>query len=73
MLDISDGIHDMGHVRWQLALCLLLAWTVVFLCLIKGVQSSGKVYEIPRHHIHTNVQELILGEDSVPQDDIFTL
>ena len=49
MLDISDGIHDMGHVRWQLALCLLLAWTVVFLCLIKGVQSSGKVVYMNIH------------------------
>jgi hypothetical protein len=26
-----------------MALCLLLAWIIVFLCLCKGVQSSGKV------------------------------
>ncbi|XP_038055437.1 sodium- and chloride-dependent glycine transporter 1-like [Patiria miniata] len=39
----SDGLEHMGPVRWQLALCLLLAWTVVFLCIIKGVKSSGKV------------------------------
>ena len=29
--------------RWQLVLCLAAAWTIVCLCLIKGVQSSGKV------------------------------
>ncbi|XP_013399591.1 sodium- and chloride-dependent glycine transporter 1 [Lingula anatina] len=43
VLDITEGFHDMGGVRWQLALCLLLAWTIVGLCLIKGIKSSGKV------------------------------
>lgn len=32
-----------GGLRWQLVLCLLGAWIIVCLCLIKGVQSSGKV------------------------------
>ncbi|XP_072030979.1 sodium- and chloride-dependent glycine transporter 1-like [Amphiura filiformis] len=39
----SEGLHDMGTIRWQLLLCLLLAWIVVFLCLIKGIKSVGKV------------------------------
>ncbi|CAH1787244.1 unnamed protein product [Owenia fusiformis] len=43
VLAISKGMDDMGPIRWQLALCLLLAWLIVFLCLSKGVQSSGKV------------------------------
>ncbi|ELU05176.1 hypothetical protein CAPTEDRAFT_140539 [Capitella teleta] len=43
VLSISKGIEHMGEVRWQLALCLLGAWIIVFLCLSKGVQSSGKV------------------------------
>lgn len=43
MLGQSSGIQETGHVRWSLALCLLLAWIVVFLCLSRGVQSSGKV------------------------------
>lgn len=33
----------MGAVRWDLALCLAICWVIVFLCLIKGVKSSGKV------------------------------
>jgi hypothetical protein len=33
----------MGNVRWHLALCLLLAWAVVFVCIIKGIKSAGKV------------------------------
>ena len=40
---MSDGIEDMGAVVWQLALCLLMAWTTVFFVLIKGISSLGKV------------------------------
>ena len=43
VLDISDGLHEMGGVRWQLAGCLLLAWILVGGCLIKGIKSQGKV------------------------------
>ncbi|XP_035217234.1 sodium-dependent proline transporter-like isoform X2 [Stegodyphus dumicola] len=43
VLGESSGIEETGGVRWTLALCLVLAWIIVFLCLSKGVQSSGKV------------------------------
>jgi len=43
MLDISGGFHEMGAVRWQLALCLLLCWAIVFFSLAKGITVSGKV------------------------------
>ncbi|XP_064645225.1 sodium- and chloride-dependent glycine transporter 2-like [Lineus longissimus] len=43
VLGQSDGLENMGQIRWQLALCLLLAWVVIFLCLVKGIKSSGKV------------------------------
>jgi solute carrier family 6 amino acid transporter-like protein 5/7/9/14 len=43
VLDISEGFHDLGGVRWQLALCLGLAWILVGLCLVKGIKSQGKV------------------------------
>lgn len=43
VLDMSGGIEDIGAPRWQLALCLLLAWTLTFLSLSKGVKSTGKV------------------------------
>lgn len=38
--DISDGI---GYPDWQLCLWLLLAWIVIYLVIVKGVKSSGKV------------------------------
>ena len=43
VLDISTGIHDLGPINWELALCLLLAWVCVFLVLLKGIKSFGKV------------------------------
>ncbi|CAL8123743.1 unnamed protein product [Orchesella dallaii] len=38
--NIDDGI---GLPEWRLSLCLLLSWVIIFLTLVKGVQSSGKV------------------------------
>lgn len=43
VIKMSSGIDEPGNVVWQLALCLLLAWTLVFLILIKGIASLGKV------------------------------
>lgn len=43
VLKESDGIENMGEVQWPLALSLLAAWIVIFLCLIKGIKSSGRV------------------------------
>lgn len=37
----------MGDVSWQIVLSLILAWIIVYLCLIKGVASSGKVSVTP--------------------------
>ncbi|KAK2116664.1 Sodium-dependent proline transporter [Saguinus oedipus] len=33
----SQGIGSPGEIRWNLCLCLLLAWVIVFLCILKGV------------------------------------
>ncbi|KAM3184522.1 hypothetical protein ACTXT7_008224 [Hymenolepis weldensis] len=46
VLGISSGIDEVGMVRWELALCLLLAWIVVFLCIFRGIRASGKVLYI---------------------------
>ena len=35
--------ENVGSLHWQLVICLAVAWLIVCLCLIKGVQSSGKV------------------------------
>ncbi|XP_039616597.1 sodium- and chloride-dependent GABA transporter 2-like [Polypterus senegalus] len=43
VLGQSPGIQHIGHLRWELALCLLLAWIVCYFCIWKGVKSTGKV------------------------------
>ena len=43
MLNISDGIENMGQVEWKLILFLFLAWVLTFACVIKGIKSTGKV------------------------------
>ncbi|XP_078487226.1 sodium- and chloride-dependent glycine transporter 2 [Ciona intestinalis] len=42
VLEKTKGIENLGKIRWELALILLLAWIIIYACLIKGVKSSGK-------------------------------
>uniref|UniRef100_A0A8P0SY15 Transporter n=2 Tax=Canis lupus TaxID=9612 RepID=A0A8P0SY15_CANLF len=42
VLGITSGIHDLGALRWELALCLLLAWLICYFCIWKGVKTTGK-------------------------------
>jgi len=39
----DTDIEDIGQVRWQLTLCNLLGWVIIYLCIVKGIQASGKV------------------------------
>eukprot|EP00795_Rhopilema_esculentum_P014349 gene14349-5394_t len=42
VLDITSNVNELGEMRWQLALTLICAWTVVYFCMWKGVKSVGK-------------------------------
>ncbi|GAV00852.1 hypothetical protein RvY_11644-2 [Ramazzottius varieornatus] len=42
-LEETSGFDSLGWPRWQLVLCLALAYLILFLALFKGVKSSGKV------------------------------
>ncbi len=39
----ADGIERIGPVKWDLALCLLGVFLLVYFSLWKGVKSTGKV------------------------------
>lgn len=43
VLDMSDGIGEVGYISWKLALSLLVCWLLIFASLSKGVASLGKV------------------------------
>ncbi|XP_061187866.1 sodium- and chloride-dependent glycine transporter 1-like [Saccostrea echinata] len=42
-LSISSGIDNIGEPKYELALGLLFAWILCFLCLLKGIKTTGKV------------------------------
>uniref|UniRef100_H2ZG36 Transporter n=1 Tax=Ciona savignyi TaxID=51511 RepID=H2ZG36_CIOSA len=42
VLQITDGIDDLGGLRWELAGVLLLAWVICYLTVFQGTKSTGK-------------------------------
>ncbi|EDL81879.1 solute carrier family 6 (neurotransmitter transporter), member 17, isoform CRA_a [Rattus norvegicus] len=42
-LDISNSISESGGLNWKMTVCLLVAWSIVGMAVVKGIQSSGKV------------------------------
>lgn len=42
-LNITPDIEISGSLNWRLVICLAGAWSVVYICLIKGISSIGKV------------------------------
>eukprot|EP00116_Pleurobrachia_bachei_P001834 sb/3462096/ len=42
-LNISSDINDSGDINWKMTLSLLAAWVTCFLCMVKGIKTSGKV------------------------------
>lgn len=60
VLRVSGGLGEPGQVNWDLALCLLLAWIVCYLCVCKGVKSSGKVIVLFLFKLLINQKDLRL-------------
>lgn len=44
VLSISGGIEEIGSIRWEVLLCLIVMWIVCYFCIWKGVKSTGKVF-----------------------------
>ena len=53
VLKLSDDIGNFGEVRLPLLGCLGVSWVVVFLCLMQGVRSSGRVSPLPQGSVPT--------------------
>ncbi|XP_078061911.1 creatine transporter-like [Mustelus asterias] len=43
VLNLSSGLEEVGTISWQLTLCLMATWIVVYFCVWKGVKTTGKV------------------------------
>lgn len=42
-LDISSSIAEPDGIRWWMFLCLLASWIMIYLIIMKGIESSGKI------------------------------
>ncbi|KAB7496667.1 Sodium- and chloride-dependent glycine transporter 1 [Armadillidium nasatum] len=42
VLDITDGLHEMGDFQFHIIISLFVAWIIVYLVLMKGVETFGK-------------------------------
>ncbi|XP_067467487.1 sodium-dependent neutral amino acid transporter B(0)AT1-like [Thunnus thynnus] len=45
-LNSSASISDSGGIQWPMVLCLLAAWSIVGICCIRGISSTGKAVYI---------------------------
>uniref|UniRef100_A0A674MMH0 Transporter n=1 Tax=Takifugu rubripes TaxID=31033 RepID=A0A674MMH0_TAKRU len=43
VLRLSGGLHELGNISYELVLCLIATWIIVYFCMWKGVKSTGKV------------------------------
>lgn len=43
VLRLSKGLEVPGDLNWEVTLCLLACWVLVYFCVWKGVKSTGKV------------------------------
>ncbi|VCX40574.1 unnamed protein product [Gulo gulo] len=41
-LNITADISDNGSIQWRLLACLAASWAVVYLCVIRGIETTGK-------------------------------
>ncbi|XP_058420384.1 inactive sodium-dependent neutral amino acid transporter B(0)AT3 [Diceros bicornis minor] len=42
-LNITADVNDSGSIQWRLLVCLAACWAVVYLCVIRGIETTGKV------------------------------
>ncbi len=42
-LQSSNSINSFGGFNFKLLLCFLVSWVAVYLCIFRGIKSSGKV------------------------------
>ncbi|XP_075262902.1 creatine transporter-like [Convolutriloba macropyga] len=43
VLGLSDSMEEVGSVQGHMALSLLVAWIIVYVCIIRGIKWTGKI------------------------------
>uniref|UniRef100_A0A2K6EVI6 Solute carrier family 6 member 18 n=1 Tax=Propithecus coquereli TaxID=379532 RepID=A0A2K6EVI6_PROCO len=42
-LNIAADIKDSGSIQWWLLVCSAACWAIVYMCIIRGIETTGKV------------------------------
>lgn len=42
-LNSTTSIADSGGINWPIVVCLLAAWSIIAICCMRGISTSGKV------------------------------
>ena len=44
MLNVSESISETTTWNWKITLCYIAVWIIIYVCVIKGIKTSGKVW-----------------------------
>lgn len=45
-LNTTPTIEEDGSLQWWILLCHVCAWSVLYICIIRGIETTGKVQHI---------------------------
>lgn len=48
-LNVTPTIEEDGGLQWWILLCHVCAWSVLYVCVIRGIETTGKVQHIAYH------------------------
>lgn len=73
-LNISTNIEDSGGLQWWMVLCLITAWTVLWVCCIRGIETTGKVssdrsLSFPPKTTHQHCKSVPICQESHSEDN----
>jgi hypothetical protein len=66
VLQMSEGIDDIGGIQWELLGCLVLGWALVYIIIWRGLHASGKVREAVCTHTYPNTNRSRTTSNSSP-------
>ena len=62
-LDANGSINDFSGFNWRIYLCLFAGWVIVYLCMFRGIQSTGKVCEFETNLIYKRSILLLIHDN----------
>lgn len=70
VLESSADISDFGGINVHLCICMAAAWILTFICLCKGIKTSGKVVYVTALTPYLFLTILVVRGLTLPGADI---